>query len=137
MTHQAGWIDELEADLGLGARLRLIANVGGQRRRIPKMPFAGNSTLAGEIGSDAARWLAARFGGTDIEFPSRRGAEMQRAGSLLLADILEAGLDMPSATANQIAQKHGVSRRWVHKQRNMLRKSGGPAPLPLFDHPHK
>ena len=32
---QPRWIDELERDLGLAARLRLVANVGGQTRHIP------------------------------------------------------------------------------------------------------
>lgn len=129
---QPRWIDELERDLGLAARLRLVANVGGQTRHIPVLTFAGNSKLASEIGSDAARWLAYRFGGGKISFPSITGADRANNKTKLEADILEAGLYSPTRTANEIAQAHGVSSRWVEKLRSELRADADSDQLSLF-----
>lgn len=118
---QPRWIDEFERDLGLAVRQRLIANVGGQTRHIPVLAYAGNSQLAGEIGSEAARWLAYRFGGSKISFPSVTGTDRPNNKVQLEADILEAGLINPTKTANEIAKDHGVSSRWVEKLRRELR----------------
>lgn len=129
---QSRWIDEFERDLGLAARLRLIANCGGQVRHIPVLAFAGNSRLASEIGSQAARWLSHRFGGNEISIPSRVGMERGDAKARLEADILEAGLDNPTRTLNDIAKAHGVTSRWVQMVRAELRAEEGAAQLPLF-----
>lgn len=129
---QPRWIDEFERDLGLAARLRLIANAGGQTRYIPVLEFAGNSKLAGEIGSEAARWLSMRFGGLEISFPSRRGMELANARARLEADILEAGLYCPTRKTNEIAAAHGVTRRWVQMVRAEILAEEEAAQLPLF-----
>lgn len=107
------WIDEFERDFGIAARDRLTDRVGGQTRYIPVIASAGNSRLAGEIGSEAARWLSYRFGGGEISFPSRGGELHRNRKSLLEADILEAGLINPTRTVNDLAQAHGVTSRWV------------------------
>ncbi|MBN8294717.1 hypothetical protein JI664_22295 [Rhodobacter sp. NTK016B] len=129
------WIDELERDLGQAARLRVIANAGGQRRDIPRPEHAELSVLAAEIGADAVRWLAQRFAGTKIDFPSHRGNETQRRASLLRAAILDAGLTQPSRSANDIAREFGVTSMWVRKLRAEMRSdmSGLQPELPLFD----
>ena len=66
-----GWIGELEAELGVPARLRLIANAGGQRRYVPTPDRVPASELARELGEEVALWLAERFGGEKIDIPSR------------------------------------------------------------------
>lgn len=123
------WIDELEADLGQAARLRLLANCGGQRRVIPQLHHAGNSALAGEVGAEIARWLAAHFAGEDLYFPSARASETERRRALLIADILESGLTNPSRSNNDLAKAHGVSYRWVQMVRRDLMAD---ETLPLF-----
>lgn len=119
------WIDELERDLGISVRLRVIANAGGQRRDIPRPENAASSTLAAEIGVPAVEWLAHRFAGTKIDFPSARGASQQRQANLLRAAILEAGLTEPARSANDLAKEFGVTSMWVRKLRTELRAEAG------------
>lgn len=128
------WIDELERDLGQAIRLRVIANVGGQRRDVPRADNVDTSALATEIGLPAARWLAERFAGTKVDFPSARGSEAHRRASLLRAAILEAGLTDPARSANDLAREHGVTSMWVRKLRAEMRREADSEPwLPLFD----
>jgi len=128
------WIDELERDLGQAARLRLIANAGGQRRDVPQLANAASSKLAREVGADVAIWLASRFGGDKVDFPTMRGRETERRASELTAAILEAGLTHPTRSANDIATEFGVSSMWVRKRRAELRRDQHrQPPLPLFD----
>lgn len=129
---EAWWIDELEADLGLSARLRLIANVGGMRRTIPTLEHAAASRLVGEIGLETTLWLADRFGGMDVDIPSGKATERSSKSARLVADILEAGLTNPTRSANDLARAHGVTRRWVVMLRKSLRESGSTDQLPLF-----
>lgn len=128
------WIDELERDLGLSARLQVIQAAGGQRRDIPHPQNAASSALATEIGADAVLWLARRFAGTKIDFPSARGFDAQRQASLLRAAILDAGLTKPTRSANDLATEFGVTSMWVHKLRTQMRAElGEDAQLRLFD----
>lgn len=129
------WLDELERDLGAPARLRIIANAGGQRRDIPGPEAAATSALAAEIGVKAARWLAARFAGTQIDIPSRRGSENLHRANLLRAAIIEAGLTNPTRSANDLALEHGVTSVWVRTLRAEMRRDAGidPPRLSLFD----
>lgn len=128
------WIDELERDLGLAVRLRVIGNAGGQRRDIPRPENAEDSVLAREIGAEAVLWLAKRFAGTKIDIPSVGGSESQRRASLLRAAILDAGLTEPTRSANDLAREHGVTSMWVRKLRAELRREAGlePEQLSLF-----
>jgi len=130
---QAGFIDELERDLGMPARHTLILNAGGQRRFIPSPDRVQNSAIAEEFGYEIAFWLAGRFGGVDIEVPSRSAIEANNRASQLRAAVLEAGLTDPTRTANDIADEFDVSRRRVLQIRSEL-KADQPAPssLPLF-----
>ena len=130
-------IDQLEADLGQASALRVLANVGGQRRTIPLPANAAKSALAQEIGPMAARWIADRLGGETVAFPSRTGRDASERAAQLRADVLEAGLTHPSRSANDIAGAHGVTSRRVEQLRQELRaelaRSPRPAPqLPLF-----
>jgi len=128
------WIDELERDLGPAARLRLIANAGGRYRNVPQLGHAAASKLATEVGADVVTWLAERFGGTCVHFPSPRGRETERRAALLRAAILDAGLTNPKRSANDIAGEFGVSAHWVHKLRGRMQKEYGVEPLlPLWD----
>lgn len=128
------WIDELERDLGLAARLKVIANAGGQRRDVPRLENARTSNLASEIGIEAVEWLAQRFGGDKIDIPSARGREVERRASLLRAAILDAGLTNPTRSANDLAREHGVTSMWVRKLRAELRREAGyDQQLSLFD----
>lgn len=122
------WLDELERDLGQRARLRVLANIGGQRRDIPRPENAAESVLAREIGADATTWLARRFAGTKLDVPSVRGTEIQKRASLLRAAILEAGLTEPSRSANDLAREHGVTAMWVSKLRAEMRREAGHPP---------
>lgn len=131
-----GWIDELERDLGLGARMRLLANAGGQRRDIPPPDFAAHSKLAQEVGRDVTIWLAERFGRTALDIPSVHAQKARDAASQLRAAILEAGLTDATRSANSIAHEHGVTSMWVRKLRAEMRADYGNDPqmiLPLFD----
>ena len=114
------WIDELESDLGQAAALRLIANLGGQRRDIPLE--ADGSVLSDEVGIDIVRWLARRFGGTKLSIPSARGREQQDRANQLRAAILEGGLFHPRRTANDIAVEFGVTSDWVRILRGRMRR---------------
>lgn len=127
-------IDELEADLGQAAALRVLANVGGQRRNIPLPRNAAHSSLAAEIGPKAAAWIAERFGGEIVAFPSRNGREAETRAARLRADVIEAGLTDPRRSANDIAAAHGVTARRVEQIRQDLRRepSTHRRQLPLF-----
>ena len=130
------WIDELERDLGLAARLRLLANCGGQRRAIPMPAHAERSRLASEVGAAVAIWLAARFAGSELDIPSHRGQVARDMASALRAAVIEAGLTEPQRSANAIASEHGVTSMWVRKLRAELRaeqRAERQMPLPLFD----
>ena len=131
-----GWIDELERDLGLAARLRLVANAGGQRRDIPPPDFAAASRLAQEVGRDVTIWLAERFGRTALDIPSLHAQRARDAASQLRAAILDAGLTGSSRSANDIAHAFGVTSMWVRKLRAEMRSEYGNERqmlLPLFD----
>lgn len=117
MTSQAGIIDELERDLGPGARARVLLNAGGQRRYIPKPNKVQNSELSRELGPDVAVWLSGRFGGELVTFPSRNGAAQDDQASRLRAAVLEAGLTDPTRSANDIAAEFGVTARRVYMVR--------------------
>ena len=130
----SAWIDEMERDLGLTARLRLIASAGGQRRDIPCPGNARNSVLASEVGADIVLWLAERFGGEKVDIPSARGNEIQRRAALLRAAILDAGLTEPNRSANDLAREFGVTSMWVRKLRTELREEAmADQQLRLFD----
>ena len=126
------FMDELERDLGQAARLRLMLNAGGQVRYVPGPAHAAGSALAQEVGADIAQWLAARFGGETVTFPSRRGAETEERAAQLRAAVLDAGLTDPDQSANDIAATFGVSVRRVRQIRAELRDDLPEAPLPLF-----
>lgn len=119
------WIDELERDLGLPARLRVLANMGGQRRDIPLPAQSAASKIAAEVGPGVALWLADRFGGTALDIPSRRGAEQMDAASRLRAAVLDAGLTEPRRSANDLAREFGVTSMWVRKLRAEMRAEYG------------
>ncbi|WP_339696098.1 hypothetical protein [Celeribacter baekdonensis] len=117
------WIDELEADLGQPAVLKLLANAGGQRRDVPKR--AAGSNLAAEVGQPVVEWLSARFGGTAVDIPSLRARKMQDRAAELRAAILDAGLTKPTRSANVIATEFGVTAAWIHKLRTQMRRESG------------
>lgn len=123
----AGWIELLEAELGREARLRLVANAGGQRRSIPLPENAAGSPLAAEVGLEITMWLAERFGTEDLSIPNDRQIARSSKSSLLVADILDAGLTNPTRSANDLARAHGVTRRWVTELRARLRAERGDA----------
>ncbi|WP_411836721.1 hypothetical protein [Paracoccus sp. ME4] len=129
------WIDELEADLGAAAALRLLANAGGQRRQIPAS--ASGSKLAIEVGEDVVAWLSDRFGGMAVDIPNPAARDREAGANRLRAAILEAGLTQPKRSANVIAAEFGVTAAWVHKLRTRMRQELGSEDqllLPLFDH---
>ena len=132
MTTQAGFIDELERDLGVTARLRVLLNAGGQRRYVPMPDRVERSVLARELGHDVCFWLAGRFGGETVTFPSRQGSEAAEQASHLRAAVLDAGLTEPKRSSNDIAAEFGVSQRWVRAIRAELRQDTPLSPLPLF-----
>lgn len=136
MTWHAGLIDELERDLGLAARLRVLANAGGQRRYIPKAEHVETSKLAKELGVDVCFWLAGRWGGEEVHFPSQRGSDVEEKASRLRATVLDAGLTDPARSANDIAAEFGVTVRRVRQLRAELRGDLDNDPsveaLPLF-----
>lgn len=115
-------LDELEADLGPDCARRVIDALGGQSRSVPKPEWVTRSTLARQIGPVAASWIAERHGGTRIAFPSKGGHNMRNRSALIAADVLEAGLDHPKRSANDIAQSHGVTARRVQQIRKQLRE---------------
>ncbi|MBN7785157.1 hypothetical protein JYP51_09515 [Ponticoccus gilvus] len=132
MKSADAWIDELERDLGQPAALRLLANAGGQRRDIPKN--AAGSRLASEVGEPVVAWLAGRFGGSALDIPSFHARQAQDRASELRAAILDAGLEHPTRSANDIATEFGVTAAWVHKLRVRMREELGiSAQLDLFD----
>ena len=132
MSAHSGFMDELERDLGLPARLRVIATAGGQRRHIPLPDNALTSKLAGEIGADATFWLAGRFGGDILIFPSKGAGRREHQAALLRAAVLEAGLTDASRSANDIAAEFGVHERHVRAVRKELREDQPAPELPLF-----
>lgn len=133
MSTLAGLIDELERDLGLAARLRVLANAGGQRRYVPMPGRVEGSSLARELGEDICCWLAGRYGGETVIFPSRNAYKREDDATSLRAAVMDAGLTDPSRSANDIADEFGVSWRRVRQLRQELRAEGPPASLPLFE----
>lgn len=133
MTSQAGILDEIEKDLGIAARLRVLANAGGQRRYIPQPDGVIRSDLARELGPDVAYWLAGRYGGDLVTFPSRHGTERQDKAALLQAAVLDAGLTEPKRSANDIASEFGVTARYVHMVRASLKSGTSSQPSPQAD----
>lgn len=129
-------IDELEADLGQAAALRVIANCGGQCRNIPLAKNAARSVLAEEIGTTAACWIAGRFGGEIVQFPSIGGHQRNEEARRRLSAVIDAGLTDPSRSANDLAFDLGVSSRHVKRLRAQARADGissdGGNELPLF-----
>lgn len=130
------WIDELEADLGQAVALRVFANCGGQKRNVPLPRNAARSALAHEIGVDAACWIAGRFGGEAVVFPSLYSRSRDDMASRRLAAVLDAGLTDPSKSLNDLAAELGISARHVSRLRQQAREDGigssGPSDLPLF-----
>lgn len=114
------WIDELEADLGQPAAMRLLACVGGQRRHIPKT--APGSKIAAEAGEDVVSWLSERFGGTEVDIPGLRARERADRSATLRAAVLDAGLTDATRSANDIAVEFGVTAQYVHKLRTQMRR---------------
>lgn len=131
MRQDDPWIDELERDLGRAARERLIAAIGGQRYDVPRPANALRTKLAFKVGPEVAAWLADRFGGEKVEVPSGRGREAEDQGALLRAAILDAGLDAPTRSANELANEFRVSSTWIRRVRSQLRAERARA-LPLF-----
>ena len=127
-------IDELERDLGTPAKLKLLMNAGGQSRYVPTPARAADSAMARELGPEIAHWLAARYSGETISFPSVTGSERERKANLLRAAVLEAGLTDPTRSANDIAKEFRVTVRHVRDVRHDLRKDQRRQPehLPLF-----
>tara|TARA_R110002074_G_scaffold143003_1_gene289723 strand:+ start:990 stop:1397 length:408 start_codon:yes stop_codon:yes gene_type:complete len=132
MAATSGILDELERDLGVTARLRVLANAGGQRRYIPMPDSVEASKLSDELGKDICCWLAGRLGGEFIEFPSGRGNQIEDEAAELRAAVLEAGLTEPTRSANDIAAEFGVTLRWVRALRAQLRAERPDESLPLF-----
>lgn len=128
-------IHDLEADLGLGARLTVIANAGGQQKYVPKIGSAKCSVLAREFGLEITFWLAARYGGTMITIPSRRGMEQEGHAAMLRAAVLDAGLTEPKRSASFLAKEFNVTERYIRFIRASLRDEQTLKPLPLFDQP--
>lgn len=114
-------LDDLEADLGPETARRVVDAIGGQTRHVPKPEWANRSTLARMIGPVAARWIADRFGGEAVSFPSRTAQLSRNRSARLMADVLDAGLDDPTRSANEIAHAHGVTARRVQQIRQQLR----------------
>lgn len=133
MSSHVGLIDELERDLGQAARLRVLANAGGQRRYVPMPDSVENSNLAAELGKEICCWLAGRYGGETVIFPSKGHSGRDYQASLLRAAVLDAGLIDPNRSANDIAIAYGVSVRWVRKLRASLREEQPAQRLPWFD----
>lgn len=132
MSSSAGILDELERDLGISARLRVLANAGGQRRYIPLPDSVEESKLTSELGQDICCWLSGRYGGETMEFPSGRGNLIEDEAALLRAAVLDAGLTDPTRSANDIASEFGVTLRWVRALRAQLRAEQPDTNLPLF-----
>lgn len=115
------WVEELARDLGEAQRRRLLACLGGQRREVPEVSGAATSKLAAEAGPDIALWLAERFGGTAVDFPSPHGVAVERNASRLRAAILDAELDEPARSRNGMATECGVTVAWVQRLRKQMR----------------
>lgn len=120
-------LDTMEADLGAGTVDRVLDQFGGRRIGIPSPTRASTSLIASHLGVDAATWLAARYGGEQVAFPSRQARIAAQRASLLRADVIEAGLIAPSRSANDIASAHGVTTRRVQQIRQQLRRERQPA----------
>lgn len=109
-----GWLGEFRADLGEEAAERLCALVGGQRRHIPRTECGG--WIARAAGAEAERWLVERFGGEEVQIPlleTVRQAERRRQMEIVAA--------AEGVSANELAQRLGVTRRTVQRLREDLR----------------
>lgn len=98
-----------------GEAVRLMLEWGGTKRTIPQNPVPG-SPLVGVVGMDAALVLAALYGNTQVDIPSKGTLE-----ETLKAGILRRAGNGDGTRA--IAMALGCTERYV---RAVLRRSGTP-----------
>ncbi|MBO6789533.1 MAG: hypothetical protein JJ894_03250 [Dinoroseobacter sp.] len=130
-------LEELARDLGEPARLRVLANAGGQCRYIPRPENVPGSPINQEFGPEIALWLSARYAAAEVEFPSSRQRHVDEQARLLRVAVMDAGLTNPTRSANDIASEFGVTVRRIRQIRQELgeldKRRSKPAPLPLFE----
>lgn len=110
----------LNAECGEAATLALVEACGGQRIAIPK---CSGGRLVKIPGADILLVLVRSCGGTDLDIPSRGHAAPMMASARLRADVTR-----PVLSANEIANKHGVTSSCIHKLRGQMRGETANAP---------
>jgi len=122
---RSGWpatltvIAEIAGDT---AALKMMAAFGGVRVYVPMQPTE-RSPLTCAIGIDAARALAKKFGGEELQIPNGTSLRSKKQAILRAA-----------GNNTQIARATGSTRQWVRE----VRKAGAATEeLPLFRPHHK
>lgn len=109
-------IRRLAALIGAGPASRLVAALGGvEGIYVPKDPRRGGGRLERIIGPEAARKLAAEFGGREIDVA--RGVTPPRKAAIMDA----------SGPAREVALAVGVTQRYVRKV-HALQRVARPSP---------
>lgn len=113
----------LITSLGEQAALAAVQSLGGQRIEVPKRV---GGKLVDFLGEDVVAVLVEHYSGCRVDMPSRGYIERIHCTIQLRNDVLNSEL-----SANELADKHGVTRAWVHKLRVQLRDTSSPTPKPL------
>lgn len=115
--------EEFIDDLGPSAYIAMIEAIGGQLLYIPSPEKAETSKVAKALGYETTLWLAARFSGEYVKFPSPYSLKAAQGAARLKDAIRTAGLTEPTRTANDIAKEFGVRADYVTKLRAKMAAS--------------
>lgn len=109
----ASVIQLLNRVCGPEASVRLVETFGGQEISIPK---AVGGKLVETLGEDVATALIREHGGCRVNVPSRGHAMRMISAQNLRDDVVNTDL-----SANELAEKHGVTAVYVRQLRARLR----------------
>lgn len=128
LNYGSSIIIELCAELGEEVADKVAREFAGRRVFIPPKGTEKHRLLCERFGRPAADWLAETAASVDIDFPSLRSIQQRQR---LLARAVD--LANPAMSANEIAHKHGITRRWAVILRRQYHEEN-PAPcLPRND----
>ena len=116
----------LRERIGLAALQKLVAARGGSRVYVPMQPEVG-CTLARLIGHEAARALAAEYGGEHIEIP-KCDAALRALRDAELQKRIEAG-----ESVSRVALDAGLTERHLRRILAQARQAGASRQKDLFE----
>ncbi|WP_156114360.1 hypothetical protein [Paracoccus sanguinis] len=116
---------ELRQELGKDCADAVARELAGQRVDIPNYGTEKHRRFCELFGQAAADWMAEYCGGIDIEFPSLHAINLRERIIAREADLAD-----PNLSCNDIARKHGITRRWALALRGQHRAAQVPLLTP-------